>query len=310
MGDLSERDVEDILEGVQPAGRDDLAPVVELTTWMHASSEIEPAPAMRDHLFLQIEEGHETPLRSSRRSPAHLGRHQDARARRLVPTALRSSARPVVSAAAAAALLVGVIIAVRAGGPESQGPAVASQSGIGAPATGDTGVTTSTVPSTTTTAPGAEPAADPPPATVTTDTAPALSPPATAPVTPGPTAPPDATLVPNRSGRPAGSTTSTTVDEREAGDEDDDADESNEDSDDRRANGPDERESPEGAAPDGPPLSWWPSFDSSLWDAVEDTWAPSGESGDAESDANKDRQGDRKGDRDRGNGSDDAYEAG
>ena len=113
MGDLSERDVEDVLGGVQPPGRDDLAPVVELTTWLHVSREIEPPPAMRDDLFCQIEDGLRVYQRSSRRAPAHL-RHRRTSTRR-VREMLAGSGRPIVSVAAAAVLLVGVILAVREG---------------------------------------------------------------------------------------------------------------------------------------------------------------------------------------------------
>jgi hypothetical protein len=151
MGDLSERDVEDVLGGVQPPGRDDLAPVVELTTWLHVSREIEPPPAMRDDLFCQIEDGLRVYQRSSRRVPAHL-RHRRTSTR--VRETLAGSGRPIVSVAAAAVLLVGVILAVRAGGPSREPSALVSPAAQGVPSTtaADT-TTTKTAPTTTTTAP-------------------------------------------------------------------------------------------------------------------------------------------------------------
>lgn len=148
MGDLSDRDVEDVLEGVQPPGRDDLAHVVELTTWLHASREIEPPPAMRDDLFTQIEAGVGPYHRSSRRAPAHL-RHHGRGTRRSVRRALGGSGRPLVSVAAAAVLLVGVILAVRAGGPDREPSAFVSPSAQGGSATDADAPTTTTAPTTT-----------------------------------------------------------------------------------------------------------------------------------------------------------------
>ncbi len=148
MGDLSDRDVEDVLEGVQPPGRDDLAPVVELTTWLHASREIEPPPAMRDDLFTQIEAGLAPYHRSSRRAPAHL-RHHGPGTRRSVRRALAGSGRPLVSVAAAAVLLVGVILAVRAGGPDREPSAFVSPSAQGGSSTGADAPTTTGAPTTT-----------------------------------------------------------------------------------------------------------------------------------------------------------------
>jgi hypothetical protein len=146
MGDLSDRDVEDVLGGVQPPGRDDLAPVVELTTWLHVSREIEPPPAMRDDLFCQIEDGLRVYQRSSRRAPAHL-RHRRTSTRRVRET-LAGSGRPIVSVAAAAVLLVGVILAVRAGDPSREPSAFVSPAAQGVPSTAaDT--TTTTAPTTT-----------------------------------------------------------------------------------------------------------------------------------------------------------------
>jgi hypothetical protein len=148
MGDLSERDVEDVLGGVQPPSRDDLAPVVELTTWLHVSREIEPPPAMRDDLFCQIEDGLRVYQRSSRRAPAHL-RHRRTSTRRVRET-LAGSGRPIVSVAAAAVLLIGVILAVRAGGPAREPSAFVSPAAQGLPGTGaDATTTTTTAPTTT-----------------------------------------------------------------------------------------------------------------------------------------------------------------
>lgn len=155
MGDLSERDVEDVLGGVQPPGRDDLAPVVELTTWLHVSREIEPPPAMRDDLFCQIEDGLRVYQRSSRRTPAHL-RHRRTTTRRVRET-LAGSGRPIVSVAAAAALLIGVILAVRAGGPAHEPSAFVSPAAEGLPGTGADATTTTTTAPTTTSPPTSAP---------------------------------------------------------------------------------------------------------------------------------------------------------
>jgi hypothetical protein len=293
MGDLSERDVEDVLEGVQPPGRDDLAPVVQLTTWMHASREIEPPPAMRDYLFLQIEEGPDSPQRSSRRSPAHLGRRRSG-VLRLVPAPLRSSARPIASVAAAAAMLVGVIIAVRASGPEPEAPAVAFHPAMGSRAAGDAEATTGTAPSTTTSGPEAELTWDPP-SSATAVPPPAVDPPAAAAARDGATAVPDTTLVPEGPVRRAGTTTPTNAGGREPGSEDD-LDESGDYSDDRRANAPDEPQSLDEEAPD-PPWSWWPSLDSSLLGAAEDS-PPPAEADDPEYEGSNDDESDLEDGRD------------
>jgi hypothetical protein len=156
MGDLSDRDVEDVLEGVQPPGRDDLAPVVELTTWLHASREIEPPPAMRDDLFTQIEAGLAPYHRSSRRAPAHL-RHHGRGTRRSVRRALAGSGRPLVSVAAAAVLLVGVILAVRTGGPDREPSAFVTPSEQRGSAGADAPTTTGAPPTTAPPTDAAEP---------------------------------------------------------------------------------------------------------------------------------------------------------
>ena len=151
MGELSERDVEDVLGGMQPPGRDDLAPVVELTTWLHASREIEPAPAMRDDLFCQIEDGFGAYQRSSRRPPAHMRR--GAGMRLSVRRTLAGSRRPIASVAAAVVLLVGVILAVRAGGPAREPSAYVSPSARGLPPAGADKPSPSTTAASTTTSP-------------------------------------------------------------------------------------------------------------------------------------------------------------
>ncbi|MGH9112869.1 MAG: hypothetical protein ACRDZN_11325, partial [Acidimicrobiales bacterium] len=127
MADLSDRDVEDIIGGQQPVDRHDLATVVELTTWMHASRDLEPAPPMNDGLFWQVGDGMQAPTRSSRRPPAHLrrGPGRGPSWPRLVgggrPEAARGVAlRPAVSLAAASVLLVALLTAVYDGGPGQQ----------------------------------------------------------------------------------------------------------------------------------------------------------------------------------------------
>ncbi|HEX6424395.1 MAG TPA: hypothetical protein VFZ79_13015 [Acidimicrobiales bacterium] len=52
--DLSTRDVEDIIGGGFVRDRADLARVVELTAFMRASREVEPAPPMRPDLVRLI----------------------------------------------------------------------------------------------------------------------------------------------------------------------------------------------------------------------------------------------------------------
>ncbi len=52
--DLSTRDVDDIIDGGSVPGRTDLAGVVELTAFMRASREVEPAPPMRPELVQLI----------------------------------------------------------------------------------------------------------------------------------------------------------------------------------------------------------------------------------------------------------------
>jgi len=211
MGDLSERDVEDVLEGVQPPGRYDLAHVVELTTWLHASREIEPPPAMRDDLLCQIEDGLGTYQRSSRRRPAHL-RHHRVGTRRLVRETLAGSGRPIASVAAAAVLLVGVILAVRAGGPAREPSAFVSRSAQGAPTTAEGGTpsTSTTAASTTTSPPEAASETGAPAETATT--LPQREPSTAAPPNTGSTRPSDSTS-PDPESRTDGDTTPPTTEE-------------------------------------------------------------------------------------------------
>ena len=53
--DLSRRDADDILDGGFLPGRSDLECVLELTAFMRASSEVEPAPPMRADLICRID---------------------------------------------------------------------------------------------------------------------------------------------------------------------------------------------------------------------------------------------------------------
>ena len=55
--DLSPRDAEDLVDGTAGADRTDLAPVRELTSFMRATGEVEPAPAMSVDLIRLIEAG-------------------------------------------------------------------------------------------------------------------------------------------------------------------------------------------------------------------------------------------------------------
>jgi hypothetical protein len=268
MGDLSERDVEDILGGVQPRGRNDLAPVVELTTWMHASREMEPPPAMRDELFWQIEDG-PTAHRSARRPPAHLDPRRRPRLRRLAAATWASSGRPMASAMVAAVLLVGVILVVRAGGPSSEPAAVTSRPAPGAPAT-DAAPSTTTPRAPTTSVPGAASAPDP---TLSTAPTTAGANHGSAPATTGSTA--AHSPASSRSAAPGGTTSTTAGD-----DEDSDATENVRTGDGRAdqvsgpaPNGPslDDRTASSSPRVTDPALSWWPSFES-LWPSSGDTW--------------------------------------
>jgi hypothetical protein len=265
MGDLSERDVEDVLGGVQPPGRDDLAPVVELTTWLHVSREIEPPPAMRDDLFCQIEAGPLVYQRSSRRTPAHLRRGRTG-TRRIVREALAGAGRPIASVAAAAVLLVGVILAVRAGGPEREPSAFVSPSADGLPSTGaDEPATTTTTPTTTTTA--SETVA---PSNAGATVSDAGQPTAGKGTTESP-APADARTSGPEARDRDGSTPPTT-ENRRGGSDDGATDESDQYSSEGRVQPPETAEPTDDTIPwDTPPSGW--DFDLSEWSLAEDLWA-------------------------------------
>lgn len=53
--DLSQRDAEHIFDGAPPPARDDLGCVLELTAFMRATGEVEPAPPMSPDLIHLIE---------------------------------------------------------------------------------------------------------------------------------------------------------------------------------------------------------------------------------------------------------------
>jgi hypothetical protein len=190
MADFTEREVDEVFRGVRPDGREDLAPVVDLASWLHASRELEPAPPMNDQLFWQIGDGYEQPVRRSfRHRPAHL-RTRPRSGRRRVAVALgperagSSATRPLVSAGAAALLLVALVAAVRASGPDHEASAVASGPGTStgevattepAPTTTTTAATTTTTtapPSEASTTPATEPSASAPVPSATDSVAP------------------------------------------------------------------------------------------------------------------------------------------
>ena len=273
MGDLSERDVEDVLEGVQPPGRDDFVHVVELTTWLHASREIEPAPAMRDDLFSQIEEGLGAYQRSSRRPPAHL-RHHRAGRRRLVREALVGSGRPIASLAAAAVLLVGVILTVRAGGPAREPSAFVSPSAQGLPTAGGDTSTTSTAAAPTTTLPregSSEPEASPTTATTVVDSGVDPDPSTAAKATPESTTSSDTTSAHPRS-RADDTTPPTTEEQRGEPDDDGAIVGSADDAASGRTQVPAQADPTDDTTAWNPPLSGW-DFDLSEWLPARDLWA-------------------------------------
>jgi hypothetical protein len=262
MGDLSERDVEDVLGGVQPPGRDDLAPVVELTTWLHVSREIEPPPAMRDDLFCQIEDGLRVYQRSSRREPAHL-RHRRTGTRRVRET-LAGSGRPIVSVAAAAVLLVGVILAVRAGGPSREPSAFVSPAAQGVPSTA---AETTTAP---TTAPTTSPPTSESDSATAADTGSTVGEPEQSATTEGTPESPAPTDTPTAGPRSRDDDeTPPTTDERSGERDDDGTPDSGEH---QPGQG---TEPPPDAADDteswDPPLSGW-DFDLSEWPPAKDLW--------------------------------------
>jgi hypothetical protein len=53
--DLTRREAEDIVSGERIPGRADLCDVIELTTFLRASRDSEPAPPMRPDLVRQID---------------------------------------------------------------------------------------------------------------------------------------------------------------------------------------------------------------------------------------------------------------
>ena len=55
--DLSPRDAEDLVDGTAGTDRTDLTPVRELTWFMRATGEVEPAPPMSVDLIQLIEAG-------------------------------------------------------------------------------------------------------------------------------------------------------------------------------------------------------------------------------------------------------------
>jgi hypothetical protein len=294
MGDLSDRDVDDVLEGVQPPGRDDLAHVVELTTWLHASREIEPPPAMRDDLFCQIEDGHGAYQRSSRRRPAHL-RHSRVGTRRLVRQMLAGSGRPMASLAAAAVLLVGVILAVRAGDPPREPSAFVSPSSQGLPTSGDDTSSTSTTAASTTTSP-AETPSEPEASATTITTVPETEPSTTTQATPESTRSSDTTSADPRSRADGDTAPPTTEEQRGAGDDDDDGAESEEGSSGDRLQAPSRSDPDDDTTPWHLRLSGW-AFDLSEWPAASDLLAALGEA--EETDDAVDAEDDAGGDNDR-----------
>jgi len=284
MGDLSERDVEDVLEGVQPPGRDDLAHVVELTTWLHVSREIEPPPAMRDDLFCQIEDGPAEYRRSSRRSPAHLGRPHGVGTRRQVRATLAGSGRPIASVAAAAVLLVGVTLAVRAGGPGREPSAFVSPAAQGVPSVRDDAPSTSTTRASTTTSPPE--AARPPDAPLTTATSLERGgSSATAPARTGSSAPAKrmgSPVVSNPPARAVDDAMPPVTDEHGGGSDDGDASaESVEGSGASRVGSSPQSDFADDKTRWNLPLSGW-SFDLSEWPLAKQLWAALGETGDTE----------------------------
>jgi hypothetical protein len=289
MGDLSERDVEDVLGGLQPPGRDDLAHVVELTTWLHASSEIEPPPAMRDDLFSQVEAGHGAYQRSSRRRPAHL-RHPRVGTGRLVRQTLAGSGRPIASIAAAAVLLVGVILAVRSGGPQREPSAFVSPSAQGVPTSGDDTSSTGTSAASTTTSPPET--ATTPDASATTVPDPEPSP--TAQDTRESTRSSDTASADPRS-RADGDTVPPTTEEQRGASDDDSDDGSEEDSSGGHPQASSRSDPDDDTTLWTLPLSGW-AFDLSDWPAASDLLAALGDveetddAADAEDDAGSDDQ--------------------
>jgi hypothetical protein len=108
---LSAHELEDVLAGRQPGGRADLAPLAEVAAVLHASREVEPPPPISDSLRAQIDGGvtRQAATTSAVRPRRHRPRHMQA----APPSDGRAASyrRPVVSLAAAAVLLVGLVLA-------------------------------------------------------------------------------------------------------------------------------------------------------------------------------------------------------
>jgi hypothetical protein len=109
---LSEREVDDVLAGRRPDGRARPDGLDKLVAVLHASREVEPAPPMSEELRAAIAEGAGTeaagPIGSVPATPvvvASAYRQAVARGR------AGSFARPAMSVAAAAVLLVGLVLA-------------------------------------------------------------------------------------------------------------------------------------------------------------------------------------------------------
>jgi hypothetical protein len=185
---LSARELEDVLAGRQPDGRADLAPLAEVTAMLHASREVEPAPPISDSLRAQIDGG--VPRQASASSAVRRRRHRPRHMQAAPASGSRATTyrRPLVSLAAAAVLLVGLVLVTSRGHlPGDVHSAVSDMgSAIGldlfrsddaAPA--DDPATTTTSSTTTTTVP---PTTVPPPSTTAPPTtqAPAGPPPETA----------------------------------------------------------------------------------------------------------------------------------
>ncbi|HEY8527031.1 MAG TPA: hypothetical protein VIL48_18815 [Acidimicrobiales bacterium] len=174
---MSARETEEVLAGRQPEGRADLAALAEVAAVLHASSEVEPPPPMSDALRAQIERGVPRPqVPSSRRRLRHKPRHM--RAATPARSGLAAYRRPVASVAAAAAVLIGLVVATSGGHlPREVHSAVAdvgSAIGLdlfqredaadtGTPASTTSSTTSTTAPPTSTTAPPAPSTTAPPP---------------------------------------------------------------------------------------------------------------------------------------------------
>jgi hypothetical protein len=111
---LSARELEDVLAGRQPDGRADLAPLAEVAAVLHASREVEPPPPISDSLRAQLDGGVTRPATTvGVRRRRHRPRHMQA----VAPSGSRAATyrRPLVSVAAAAVLLVGLVLATSRG---------------------------------------------------------------------------------------------------------------------------------------------------------------------------------------------------